>query len=183
MRIKTNFSVMPQPPVKWVIAGLILTALFTLFVSIKLVISTYKYHEYSGQLEKRKLKLTERITAMGDITPKSLPDNQEFEAFKNKASIIESLHKNKGMNPSLVLARLERVLPKAAYLVSLQYQRESGEVMLVAEAEQTAPLALFLHQLEQDDAFDGVLLLRQFQEEEKGRKRIQYSIKCTGKLL
>ena len=183
MKIETNFSNMPQPPVRWIVGLLALIVVLTIFYSVSLGVSSYQYREHSEQLEKRKLKLGEHITAMGEIKPDSLPDNQEFESFKKNAAVIESLNKNKGMDPSLVLARLEHVLPKAAYLVSVQYQRESGEVMLVAESARTAPLALFLHQLEQDAAFEGVLLLRQLQEGAGNQKRIRYSIKFRGGLL
>lgn len=183
MKIQTNFSDMPQAPVRWVAGLLLLSAVAMIFSSVSLGISAYKYREYSTQLETRKLKLAERITAMGDITPDTLPDNQEFENFKKNAAVIESLDKNKGMDPTLVLARLERLLPKPVYLVNVQYLRETGEVLLVAEAAKTAPLALFLHQLEQEAAFGGVLLLRQLQEGEGSQRRIQYSIKFTGKLL
>lgn len=183
MKIRTNFSQQTILPVNLMIALLLLTILLLAYFSIDLVFSAYRHHTESEVLLVRKLKLEEKLTAMGSIKTVSLPEIRDLAAFKEQLKALGDLEKNRGIDPSLLMAKLEGVLPKSVYLASLQYQRESGEVLLLAESDSTASLALFLHQLEQEAGFSGVLLVRQLQEGDGNKKRIQYSIKFTGSLL
>lgn len=182
MKIQTNFSNIPTPPVV-LISNLIWgITLLVVLVSIGLGISAYRFNQDTEALQDTKLKLDERLSAMGETTANPVTNTVEFQAFRKHVAAISKLGKNKGMNPSLIMAKLEQILPNSVYLLSFQYQGETGDVILTAESKRTASLALFLRQLELEPAFNEVLLLRQLQEGQGNQKRIRYSIKFTGKL-
>lgn len=183
MKIRTNFSQQSTLPVNLIIGSLSLAILLFIYISIDLVLTAYQYHTESGDLLVRKLKLEEKLTAMGNIKAVSLPEIRDFDVFKKQLKDLGDLEKMRGIDPSLMMAKLERILPKSVYLASMQYRRESGEVTLLAESGSTASLALFLHQLEGETGFSNVLLVRQLQEGDGNNKRIQYSIKFTGSML
>lgn len=181
MKVEINFSSMPNAPVKLLSSLLSGAAGITLLLCIWFTVSARDFTARTQAMQATQVKLGKRIADMKQTPGSKLPDSTQISAFKEKVALINSLDKGEGMHTSLVLAKLEGLLPGSAYLINFRYQREPGEIMLTAESAKTAPLALFLHRIEKSEAFSHVLLIRQLQAGPDNNKRIQYSIKFTGR--
>lgn len=181
MIISTNFSTMPKAPVRLlsiILAGL---ALVSLLFFGWLILAANELSSKSVDLQSLQTKLDKRVAETKSTPQTAMPNSAEIKAFQAKVALLNQLDEGTGLPASLVLAKLEKLLPGSAWLINFRYQRELGEINLTTESRQTAPLALFLHRLEKSDDFKQVLLVRQLQNGEGINKRIQYSIKFTGR--
>lgn len=173
MRIATNFAMArinlaPTLLVVIVIAGLIFAVSILWFVAI-----TLDLWAETNALQQRLPKLEERLAAQPAST--ELPTSQELATLRRRVASINAKIAGYGMPVSVLLAKIETLLPDQAIVLSLQQRRREGEIQMQVESSNTEMLTLFLSRLEKDPQFAEVLLVRQSQA--RDRAGIQFELR------
>lgn len=109
------------------------------------------------------------------------PPREQLAALKRRVALLNGFAGGRGQLFSVLLTRLEPLMPAETYLVSLHYRQRAGETQLVAEAERAEVLTRFLLNLEKSGHFSEVLLTRQSLRTARGRKHLQFELRLKEK--
>lgn len=165
--------VLPTLVVAWVLA--VAAAAATLwFVSDALSRNSER-----PALEERLVQLEQRVAEA--TTQVAGPSSTELAAMRQRVATINALSDARGWPVAMLLAKLERLLPERASLVSLHHRLREGEMQLVAEAADAATLTQFLVNLEQESHFAEVLLAKQSQHAGAGGRMVQFELRLKEK--
>lgn len=126
-------------------------------------------------LEERLAQLQQRVKDIA--APAASPSRAELSATKQRVAAINALGGARGWPAEAMLAKLERLLPERAYLVSVHHQLRDGEVRLIAEATDAEVLTTFLINLEKEPHFTQVLLAKQSQHGSAAGRTVQFDIR------
>lgn len=184
MKTDINFNAMPLPPVKMMMGVMTGIAFIAVILSAILVYSTLNLWSENNELDLINGKLGKQLSS-ASISKKrtqSTAKGIDLKGFYKKLDVLSKLDTSIGIDTSIVMSRLERILPDDAYLVSFQYERESGDVKLTVESQFTTSMSRFLQSIESNKQFNDVLLVRQLQTGEGGQRRAQYIIQFTSKI-
>ncbi len=180
MKLTTSFS----PPV-----GNLAPWLAAVFWAITLVIGVMSIWSVVAArgMQQEKPALRERLGQIEDrkqkaVSQEKLPSAKDLAALKQRVALVNSLAGHRGWSTSVLLAKLEKLLPKQAALASLHHKTKEGEVVIVAESRNVEILTAFLLKLEQEPHFAEVLLTKQARHKAMGRKSVQFEVRIKERL-
>lgn len=130
-------------------------------------------------LEERLVQLEQRVAKA--TTQATGPSSSELTAMRRRVATINTLSGARGWPVATLLAKLERLLPERASLVSLHHRLREGEMQLVAEAADATTLTQFLVNLEKEPHFAEVLLAKQSQHTGTGGRMVQFELRLKEK--
>lgn len=172
MRIATNFvhplqrMVMPAVAVIW--AAVIAFAAGTLWLA-------HKGEELRSDLPQLRIRLA-HVEAQKPVAQVHLLPMKELIETRERVASINAAAQARGLSTLMLLADLEKQLPRDAWLTSFHHRAPEGEVQLIASAARSDPLSDFLQRLEHDPSFDEVMLLREVRERAPG-SGVHYEIR------
>jgi len=105
-----------------------------------------------------------------------LPAPEDISRIKDQVDEVNALFPGYRGSLSVLLSKLEELLPDDIYLIHINYKPRLSEMQLVAEGDQLETLARFLHRLERDRSFDDVLLTKQTHRKSKGMAKLQFHV-------
>jgi len=178
MKITTNFSfpyhrlVSGFAGIGW---GLILLALsFGAF----LIISTSRYQKEDPGL-KADLETLNHLPAV-ELKPSLVPSAGDLNNLKGRLNKLNAMQAGTGRSLASLLARLEKLIPPGARLLSFQGDQGTLEIQLTVEAENLDDLSKFLSALENDGSFYKVNLTKQSRNSNDKKNWVQFSVDMIG---
>lgn len=178
MRLITNFVHPVGDAASILAAALWAIVLSALATTIGLGVNAYAMRAEIPQLKERLARVELQVREAQTQDP---PSRQQLTALKQRVALLNGLTGGRGQLFSVLLTRLEPLVPAETYLVSLHYRQRAGETQLVAEAARAEALTRFLLNLEKSDHFSEVLLTRQSLRTARGRKRLQFELRLKEK--
>lgn len=109
----------------------------------------------------------------------AFPEEGKLIEIKKRIKMTNLLTNYKGRPISSLLSKLENLLPDDAYIVDIVYKKKKGEVSLVAESANVKTLMLFLEELENDEYFSKVILVRQVHKKTHQKDNKQFELKLV----
>jgi len=174
MRVNTNFLVPRHRLALPLAMGTAILAAVAAASSFWFAIdSADKRGELSG-LQEKLASMAQRTPAISAVT---LPSGKDLSELKRRVAAINSLTPYRGAPLTLVLSKLEELLPDSMWLASLHHRAREGDLMIVVEAGSAEQLTRFLQRLEQDPWFSGILLSKQTPQEVPGRNIVQSELR------
>ena len=175
MKLKTSFINTPVNLVpalaitSWGLAiGLLLLAIYLIFAGQQL-------QKKNIVLAEEQQKLNAKWTAVYDVNKQQLT-RKRFDQLKSRLATINQLTEMDGLDISLILSRLEGLMPDQFYLLSLNYRSVTDDLSLVIESSDVAKVAGFIDKLETDNLFGDISIVRQTHVSSKGRTAVQFEI-------
>lgn len=120
-----------------------------------------------GELPQLRTRLA-HVEAQKPVAQVHLPPMKELIQTRERVAAINAAAQTRGVPTLLLLADLEKQLPREAWLTSFHHRAVDGEVQLIATALRSDPLSDFLQRLEHDPLFEEVMLLREVRENGPG---------------
>ena len=153
--------------------------LLLLFIGGGLFVSRTELAEQTRKLADRQSELQEKLQQQrheqGDA-----PSLVQFKQLQQRIAAINELAGRQGAGLSVILSRMEQLLPDQAYLTSLIYRPAGNELLLTVEAPSAEQLTGLLQAAEASQRFSEVLLTRQSQETRRGERLIQFEIRLRA---
>lgn len=175
MRIETNFTAPVQALAARVVA---ITWALALALAAATAVLGFEARRLEGETLEARERLADVEARRAEIGPHPpVPGAEKIAALKRRVSTVNALSVTNGRGPVALLALLEALLPRKAWLVSFVHKARDGEVVLVAEARQAELLTRFLLELEKSARFSEVLLLRQTPLGRGGRRTVQFELR------
>jgi Tfp pilus assembly protein PilN len=175
MKLKTNFVNTPLnlvPLFSIINWGL---ALGLLILSIYLVLDGNRLQQKNIVLVDQQKKLNDQWLTVSDQSKQQLTRDR-FDKLKIRFATINQLTEMTGQDVSLILSRLESLLPDQSYLLSLNYRSNTDELALVIESSDVGKLTDFIESLEKDKLFSDISIVRQDHVSRKGQTAVQFEV-------
>lgn len=164
-------------PVVFIVVWTLL--LLLLITGAGLLVARAELAEQSRELAGRQVQLQEKLAQQrreqGDA-----PSLAQFEQLQQRIAAINELSGRQGAGLSVLLSRMEQLLPDQAYLTNLIYRPAGNELLLTVEAPSAEELTGLLQAAEASQRFSEVLLTRQRQETRRGQRLIQFEIRLRA---
>jgi len=154
--------------------GLAVGAILLLVLMVWIIVATLELRARQDDLQTRVMAL--KNADQGDVAARH-DAVRDLSSVRARVQRLNQLIGHTGRPTPSLLETLERLLPAAAHLVSLQHRVETGDVVLVVAASGTVPLTAFLRALERDPRFQQVLLLHQVSAATGGNMQFEIRLK------
>lgn len=161
-----------------------LTIGFLLLIAVVLVISLVLFvsaSHISAELPELEARLA-RYKSREILKPAVLLSNDKLFELRTRVKNVNDLSNASVQTLPQLFTRLEKLMPDAVWLVTLQYRSHENEVRLVAESNLGEHLTEFMKKLESSGFYSQVLLTHQTQRTEGTQGGIQFEIQLKGKL-
>ena len=172
MRLETNF-IKPAGSLAPYVAGISLT------LSVVLIIACFLLWGDVSRLRNKQPELQARLAALRD-KGKALPvqeiPRKQLQILRQRIQKINSLIGSAGTPLQKILPQLEKLIPDAVWLSSLQHRTREGETRIVIESTHSDFLTEFMDRLEKSHLFRQVLLTRKVQRNEGTHNTVQFEI-------
>lgn len=178
MKLTTNFVHPVGDAAPILAAASWVVVLMALASTIALAVNAYTLRGEIPALNEHLTRVQAQARAAKTDDP---PPRAQLTALKRRVALLNGLAGGRGQLFSVLLTRLEPLMPAETYLVSLHYRQRAGETQLVAEAQRAEVLTRFLLNLEKSEYFSEVLLTRQSLRTVRGRKRLQFELRLKEK--
>lgn len=177
MRITTNFSSPAGQMTPYLVGVILLLSVMAVLTSTVLFVSARQISAGLPILKEQIARYSSReIPISSDLLP-----HDKLVVLKSQIQNLNMLTGTAGQSLPLLLARLEKIIPDRAWLVSLHYRAHDGETKLVVEADRAEILTEFMNRLDRSGYFSQVLLTRQTQRSEDKSHAIQFEIQLREK--
>jgi hypothetical protein len=180
MKLNVGFVAREDRAVPYLFVAVWVALLGILIISAWLVLSRFALVAdnvaKTEQHDKLQWKLEKNRELLSDA-----PSLQEFHRLQQRIAGINELAGQQGAGLSVILSRLEQLLPDQAYLTNLVYKPADDEMLLTVEAPSAEQLTGLLQAAEKSRRFSEVLLTRQSQEKRHGQRFIQFEIRLKAK--
>lgn len=178
MKITTNFT-FPYHRLVSVLVGLGWSlVLLAVGLGAFLVVSASHFRNENPGLTK-KLQEINRAPAIETKTV-LMPSADNLDNLKSRLKGLNAMDVGMGRSLASVLARLEKLLPGGARLLSFQGDQSTQEIQLMVEAENLDDLSKFLSALENDSSFSKVNLTKQSRSANDKKTWVQFSVDMIG---
>lgn len=154
------------------------TALLMLLLAVYLVYSGNVLEQKNVRLHNQHQKLQAKLALYENkyVDDKNQLTLEQYEHLKLRVEKLNNLTEFFGQDVSLILSRLETLVPPGSFLVSLSYRSLSDELILVIESADVSDLTQFVDRLETAELFSDVAIVRQDNVKNKGRAAVQFEI-------
>jgi hypothetical protein len=180
MKLRTNFSVPFDARLPWM-AGLVWgVAALALVAAGFLVLGALRFKSEIPGLADAWAHMEKEPPPVSSAPP--VPAG-ELENIRRDLKALNALEAGGGRAAFSLLARLERLMPPGARLLSFQQDLSLGEIHLVVESAHIGDLLKFLEALEKDGSFSRVNLVKQAQTQGgQGVHRIRFFLELSDGL-
>lgn len=141
---------------------------------VVLNIETHKKNQDLVALEKTIQQYRKRQQDFAGI---QFPSSKQLTDIQHRVAMINKMVQTKSWEATLVLNKLEAIIPKEIYLTDFYYSQRAKESRISAETDATKNLSTFLHALESNPAFKEVLLIKQSHTKKKNKTLISFDLR------
>ncbi|MGD8712714.1 MAG: PilN domain-containing protein [Thiohalophilus sp.] len=179
MSLKLSFVSCETDAVPGLFVGAWVLLLSLLIFAAGMIVTRFELSAQNLDLADRQVELKNKLEQQSELL-KGGPSLSEFRQLQQRIAAINELAGRQGAGLSVMLSRIEELLPDQAYVTSLSYKPADNELLLTIEAPGAEQLTGLLQAAEKSGRFSEVQLSRQSQEKRGNRRVIQFEIRLRA---